>query len=81
MRRCGFEALLNPDSYGASQAFAIERRQAGGNGIVYNSVRNPGGQCVAAFWPDVPAIPVPCRHFRYHPFQLLRSATHGTGDG
>ncbi len=43
--------LYEPDSYAASQAFAIGHRNAGARGIVYNSVRRPGGECVAPFWP------------------------------
>jgi len=62
----GFDALLAPDDYARPQAFARQHRDAGQNGIVYPSVRNNGGQCIAAFWPDVVARPVQARHFRYH---------------
>lgn len=62
----GFEALLAPDDYAPSQAFARQSRDGGADGIVYPSVRNPGGECIAAFWPDVVARPVQGRHFRYH---------------
>jgi RES domain-containing protein len=62
----GFETLLVPDDYRSSQAFARQNRDAGANGIVYPSVRNPGGECIAVFWPDVVARPVQGRHFRYH---------------
>ncbi len=61
-----FGDLLAPDDYSASQAFARQHRDAGNDGIVYPSVRNPGGECIAAFWPDVIAKPVQRRHFRYH---------------
>jgi hypothetical protein len=40
IRAAGFESLLAPDDYGPSQAFARQQRDAGGNGIVYPSVRN-----------------------------------------
>lgn len=66
IRGGGFESLLAPDDYTPSQAFARQRRDAGINGIVYPSVRNLGGECLAAFWPDVVARPVQGRHFRYH---------------
>lgn len=66
LRGGGFESLLAPDDYAASQAFAHQRRDKGDNGIVYPSVRNRGGECIAAFWPDVVARPVQARHFRYH---------------
>jgi RES domain-containing protein len=59
-------ALLDPDSYAASQAFAQQHRGAGEDGIAYPSVRNPGGECFAAFWPDVMTVPVQADHFAYH---------------
>lgn len=59
-------ALLDPDSYKESQAFARQQRGAGGDGIVYPSVCNPGGECFAAFWPDVMTIPLQTDHYAYH---------------
>lgn len=58
--------LHAPDSYAASQAFGISQRALGANGIVYNSVRHPGGHCFAAFYPDVMGIPRQGRHLVYH---------------
>lgn len=43
--------LYAPDDYGASQLFARTLREAGSDGIAYNSVRISGGQCVALFKP------------------------------
>ncbi len=60
------EPLLDPDSHARSQAFARERRAAGANGIVYPSVRHVGGECIAAFYPDVVAPPAQGDHFRYY---------------
>lgn len=60
------EPLLDPDDYTAAQAFARAARAAGSDGVVYPSVRNPGGACVAAFYPDVMGIPVQGRHVAYH---------------
>jgi RES domain-containing protein len=51
-------AIMHPDDYTASQAFARGKREEGANGIVYDSVRNPGGECVAVFRPRLVA---PCR--------------------
>lgn len=48
-----YPALHARDSYGASQAWAVARRNAGSSAILYDSVRDPGGQCVAALYPDV----------------------------
>jgi hypothetical protein len=46
-----FNALYDPDSYTVSQRFARELLDAGANGIVYRSVRHPGGECLACFRP------------------------------
>jgi hypothetical protein len=51
--RGGFPALHAADSYAASQAWAIERRSQGSDGVIFDSVRHPGGQCVAAYYPDL----------------------------
>ena len=64
--RTGYPALLDPDDYTASQAFARVQRTAGANGIVYPSVRNPGGTCFAALYPDVVSPPIQARHLSYH---------------
>jgi hypothetical protein len=58
--------LLDPDSHAASRPFAAALRGAGSNGLVYPSVRNPGGRCVAAFRPRAVAIPVQSGHLKYH---------------
>lgn len=46
-----FAACLNPDSYLSSQALAARLLDAGSLGVVYPSVRRPGGTCVACFRP------------------------------
>lgn len=43
--------LYDPEAYVASQKFARALRDAGSNGIVYCSVRQRGGECVAVFRP------------------------------
>ena len=58
--------LLDAADYTASQAFGADRRAAGSDGIVWPSVRYPGGDCIAAFWPDVVPIPTQGGHFAYH---------------
>jgi hypothetical protein len=50
--------LMHPGSYSASQAFARTQRAKGVGGIVYDSVRHAGGQCVAIFRPGLVA---PCK--------------------
>lgn len=68
LRGPGFHAVLSPDlaSYPAAQAFARDHRAAGADGIVYPSQRDPGGECIAVFHPDVVAPPLQRDHFRYH---------------
>jgi hypothetical protein len=58
--------VLDPDSYGISQPFGAGLRDAGSNGLVYPSVRNPNGQCIAAFRPKAVGLPVQTKHVRYH---------------
>ncbi len=62
----GAAALLDPVDYTEAQAFARADRAAGSDGIVYPSVRNAGGKCFAAFYPDVMSVPVQGRHLSYH---------------
>lgn len=56
--------LLGSDlaTYPAAQRFASRLREAGSNGIIYPSQRHAGGTCLAAFWPNVVAIPRQTRH-------------------
>ena len=44
-------ALYSLDNYGASQALGGALRGLGSDGLVYDSVRSPGGQCAAVFRP------------------------------
>lgn len=54
-----------PAHYGSAQAFAKELRGNGSNGIVYSSVRDPGGECVAIFRPTVLKPVVQGKHYCY----------------
>ncbi|WP_200834996.1 RES family NAD+ phosphorylase [Phyllobacterium salinisoli] len=56
----------DPDDYTVSQALGQSLRAAGANGIVYCSVRCPGGECAAIFWPDLINIPIQADHFDFH---------------
>ncbi|TCZ64909.1 RES family NAD+ phosphorylase [Roseicella aquatilis] len=64
--RAGFAPLLAPDSYEAAQAVAARLRAAGSDGIVYPSVRHPGGECAGLFHPDLAGNVVQGRHLDYH---------------
>jgi hypothetical protein len=61
-----WRAVHDPDDYGPSQALGRRLREAGANGIVYDSVRAPGGQCLAALRPRVVTPPVQGPHLTYH---------------
>ena len=58
--------ILAADSYADSQPLGAELRAAGSNGLVYPSVRDPDGQCVAALRPDAVGLPVQGKHLKYH---------------
>lgn len=59
-------AILAPHDYAASQALGAALRATGSDGVVYPSVRHPGGQCVGLFYPDGAANPVQGRDLDYH---------------
>lgn len=63
--RGGWPAAQAADDYTASIALARRLRAAGSDGIVYDSARHAGGDCVAAFYPDVVAPCVQAQHFIY----------------
>ncbi|VCU68499.1 RES domain protein [Pigmentiphaga humi] len=52
-RQAEWPAVYDPASYAAGQDLARWLRQAGSDGIAYDSVRRPGGQCAAVFVPRV----------------------------
>jgi len=58
--------ILAPDSYADSQPFGARLREAGSNGVIYTSVRDPGGQCAAAFRPRAVGIPMVSKHLQFH---------------
>ena len=63
--RGGHRDLHDPDDYAPSQAFGRALRTGGSDGIVYDSVRRTGGQCVAVFWPDRVGRCAQARHYAY----------------
>ncbi len=73
---------LEPGSYAASQALAASLRSAGSDGLVYPSIRHPGGECAGLFYPDDASDPVQGRHLDCHwdgaGVDLVRDA--GTGE-
>jgi hypothetical protein len=73
--------LLLPDDYEASQALGSQLRATDSNGVVYPSVRYPGGECAGVFYPDCAANPIQGRHLDYHwdgkTVDLYRDASTG----
>jgi hypothetical protein len=57
--------IYDPDSYVASQKFARSLKLAGSNGIVFDSVRHSGGQCLAAYRPRLVQNCRQGTHLRY----------------
>jgi len=57
--------VLHPASYIAAREYARGLRDAGANGVVYPSVRRPGGECVGAFTPRAVGLPRQERHLKY----------------
>ena len=61
----GFRDALDPDSYEPSQALAARLLAEGAAGIVYPSVRRPGGTCVACFRPSIVSRVRRARRWRF----------------
>lgn len=61
----GYHHLHQPDAYPQPQAFAQQLRSQDSHGLLYNSVRKTGGECIAAFRPKAITIPVQGQHFKY----------------
>ncbi len=57
--------VLDPNSYEASRAYAIQMRANGAMGVVYPSVRRQGGECIGAFKPRAVGMPHQERHLKY----------------
>ena len=63
--RGGWKAEHDPHSYAAGVALARKLRREGSDGLVYDSVRHRGGECVAVFYPDRVAPCVQAQHLMY----------------
>jgi hypothetical protein len=59
--------LYDPDParYGPAQSWAASHRAEGREGVVYDSVRHPGGECVAVFVPRCVTRCAVAGHFAY----------------
>jgi hypothetical protein len=63
--RGGWAELHDPDSYVHSQQVGRTLLQAGSNGIMYDSVRHPGGTCLACFRPRLVRRVRVSAHYEY----------------
>ena len=64
-RRDPTPEVYDPDRYTESQRFGARLRGAGSEGMVYQSVRRAGGECVAIFSPRRILGAVPVAKFEY----------------
>ena len=60
-----FAPLHDPVSYALSQEFGRRLFEAGSNGVLYRSVRHPGGECLACFRPPLVLDVRQGAHFEY----------------
>ncbi len=58
--------LLDPVDYAQSQQLGERLHDVGSDGVIYPSVRCPGGECAGLFHPDLASHPVQGRHLDYH---------------
>ncbi len=69
IRDAGFAPLHDPDprpeQHPLAQEFGRRMREQRAWGLVYNSVRHPGGQCIAAFRPPAITLPSQGAHLIY----------------
>jgi hypothetical protein len=56
----------DPSRYGPAQQLAAQLREAGSWGLLYNSVRDPNGECVAVFRPPALGNVHQGAHLAYH---------------
>lgn len=64
-RRRQFAGVYSPDSYEASQQLARRLTTEGANGVLYESVRHPGGECIACFRPAMVRNVRVTAHYEY----------------
>jgi len=65
VRGGSFEHLHDPDDWTAGQAFGQAMKTIHSWGIVYRSVRDAGGECIAALRPPAVSIPKQGAHLSY----------------
>ncbi len=61
-----YAGVLDPAEYDAAQALGDQLQAQSSEGVVYSSIRNPGGECAGLFFPDLASNPTQGRHLDYH---------------
>lgn len=64
--RNNYPHLHNPNSYIESQSFGLKMKNEERNGLVYESVRHPGNDCIAVLKPKAVAHCKQSTHYEYH---------------
>jgi hypothetical protein len=59
------DACHDPESYLSGQNLSRKLRADGANGVIYRSVRHPGGECIACYRPKLVANVRQGAHFEY----------------
>jgi hypothetical protein len=74
-------AALDPDSYTEAQRLSESLRASRSDGLVYPSPRDPAGECIGLFYPDLVTNVSQGRHLDYHwngtRIDLYRDAGNG----
>jgi hypothetical protein len=65
IRAAIFKHYHHQQNYHESQTFAKQLKASQSYGLIYNSVRHQGGQCIAALRPPAISIPTQTAHLRY----------------
>jgi RES domain len=60
-----YKILHHPEEYHLSQNFGADLKKLNSWGMVYRSVRDAGGECIAALRPPAISIPVQTKHLIY----------------
>ncbi len=83
IRGADYDYLHDPEPahYSESQVFSTSMRSKGSNGLLYKSVRYPGGECIAAFKPRAVAVPRQSCHLKYFWDGARQRITHWTEIG
>jgi hypothetical protein len=65
IRATSYKKYHGAQEYSVAQAYGKQLREAHSYGLLYNSVRHKGGECIAALRPPAISIPVQSAHLRY----------------